>query len=52
MSIRIDVQMDHGSESTRYVATATEDGKHLHEVEKNGARKSATRCSGRWQRGY
>ena len=34
MSIRIDVQMDHGSASIRYVATASLDGKHLHEVGK------------------
>ena len=36
MSIRIDVQMDHEGESTRYVATATLDGKRLHEVGKHG----------------
>ena len=36
MSIRIDVQIDHGSESLKYVATATLDGKRLHEVGKYG----------------
>ena len=36
MSIRVDVQLNHGSESTQYVATATLDGKHLHEVNKYG----------------
>ena len=36
MSIRIDVQMDHGSASIRYVATASLDGKHLQEVGKYG----------------
>ena len=36
MSIRVDVQLDHGSESLRYVATATLDGRHLHEVGKHG----------------
>ena len=30
MSIRVDVQLDHGSESLRWIATATLDGKHLH----------------------
>ena len=36
MSIRIDVQLDHGSESLRYVATATQNGKFLHEIGKYG----------------
>ena len=36
MSIRIDVQMEHASESMRFVATATLDGKRLHEVGKHG----------------
>ena len=36
MSIRVDVQMDHESESTRYVATATLDGKRLHAVGEYG----------------
>ena len=36
MSIRIDVQVDHGSESLRYVATATQDGKPLHKIWKYG----------------
>ena len=36
MSIRVDVQMDHESESMRYVATATLDGKRLHEVGEYG----------------
>ena len=36
MSIRVDVQLDHGSESLRWIATATLDGKHLHEVGKYG----------------
>ena len=36
MSIRIDVQVDHESESLRYVATATLDGKRLHEVGEYG----------------
>ncbi len=36
MSIRVDVQMDLESASTRYVATATLDGKRLHKVGKYG----------------
>ena len=37
MSIRIDIQLDHGSESLRYVATATQDGKPLHDIGKYGS---------------
>ena len=36
MSIRLDVQLDYESESTRYVASATLDGEFLHEVGKYG----------------
>ena len=36
MNIRIDVQMDHGEASMRYIATATLDGKHLYEVGEYG----------------
>ena len=36
MSIRLDVQLDYGSESTRYVASATLDGEFLHGVGKYG----------------
>ena len=40
MSIRVDVQMDHESESMRYVAAATLDGKRLHEVGEHGGPES------------
>ena len=33
MSIRVDIQTDHDCPSMRYVATATLDGKRLHEVD-------------------
>ena len=36
MSIRIYVQLDHKSESMRYVATAKKDGKRLHEIGEYG----------------
>ena len=36
MKPRICVQMDHQSESMRYVATATLNGKRLHEVDEYG----------------
>ena len=36
MSIRVDVRMNLKSGSTRYVATATRDGKLLHEVGEYG----------------
>ena len=36
MSIRVEVQMDQGSESMRFVATARLDGKRLHEIGKHG----------------
>jgi hypothetical protein len=39
MSIRVDVQLDHGSESLRWIATATLDGKRLHEIGKHGGLK-------------
>ncbi len=32
MSIRVDIQMDQGSESLGYLATATVEGNRLHEV--------------------
>ena len=41
MSIRVDVQMDHESESMRYVATATLDGKCVHEVREYGGPESS-----------
>ena len=39
MSIRVDVQLDHGSESLRWIATAKLDGKRLHEIGKHGGLK-------------
>ena len=39
MSISVDIQMDDGSESMRFIATATLDGKRLHEIGKHGGLK-------------
>ena len=36
MSIRVEVQLDHESESLRFVARATLEGEPLHEVGKHG----------------
>ena len=36
MSIRVDIQRDLECESLRFVATATLDGKRLHEVDEYG----------------
>ena len=36
MQTRIYVQMDHASESMRYIATATRNGEVLHEIAKYG----------------
>ena len=54
MSIGVEVQMDHKSESVRYVATATLDGKRLHKVGEYGgpeARDKVVRKMAEWLEG-
>ena len=54
MSIRIEVQLDQGSESMRFVATATLDGNRLHEVGQFGgleARDKVVRKMAEWLQG-
>ena len=54
MSIRIEVQLDHASESMRYLATATLLGKRLHQVGKYGgleARDKVVRKMVEWLQG-
>ena len=51
MSVRIEVQMDHQSESMRYLATATLLGKRLHQVGQFGgpeARDKVVRKMAEW----
>ena len=55
MSIRIDVQLDHRSESMRYIATATQDCKHLHQVGAYGgteARDEVFRNMTKWLKSH
>ena len=54
MSIRIEVQMDHQSESMRFVATATLHGKLLHEVGQYGGTEACDkvlRKMAEWRQG-
>ena len=54
MSIRVEVQMDQGSESLRYVATAMLEGKRLHKIGKHGgleARDEVARAMAEWLKG-
>ena len=51
MSIRIEVQLDHQSASMRYLATATLDGKHLHEVGQFGVPEDVLRKMTEWLQG-
>ena len=51
MSVHIEVQMDHASESMRYLATATLLGKRLHQVGEYGgpeARDKVFRKMAEW----
>ena len=53
MNIRIDIRLDHESESTRWIETARLAGKRLHEIDEYGAaRKPVARWPRRRQSGW